>query len=141
MSQHFDALLQSAQYQNSKKQLIQSIQQEISKIKEPKPANPEMKQKYDEMLKAIETHRGRELFYKLCPSGAGNGPFVELADGSIKYDLITGIGVHFFGHGNLEIFESQLDGIWGEVMQGLWTQPRSPRIDEIVDRCSDRFES
>ena len=31
-------------------------------------------------------------------TGLGNGPFVELADGSVKMDMICGIGVHHFGH-------------------------------------------
>ena len=38
------------------------------------------------------------LIYPYIGSGFCNGPFVELLDGSVKYDFITGIGVHYFGH-------------------------------------------
>ncbi|MBI3544434.1 MAG: aminotransferase class III-fold pyridoxal phosphate-dependent enzyme [Deltaproteobacteria bacterium] len=84
----------------------------------PKPAAEELKAQYEKILKDVADVRGRDLFYKWVGSGAGNGPFIELGDGSIKYDLITGIGVNFFGHGNLELFEAELDGIWCDVHQG-----------------------
>lgn len=114
----FDAVLQSGAYQSAKKNLIDSLKKELAVLQRPKPAAAELKKNYDELVSSIEKGRGRELFYKFVPSGAGSGPLIELADGSVKYDLITGIGVNFFGHGNLELFEAQLDGTWGEVMQG-----------------------
>jgi len=52
-----------------------------------------------DMLKQACTVRGRDrLYYDYIGSGIGNGPYVEMADGSVKLDLICGIGVHFFGH-------------------------------------------
>jgi len=49
----------------------------------------------------------------------GNGPFVELMDGSVKYDFINGIGVHHFGHSNPKIIEACLDAALEDtVMQG-----------------------
>ncbi len=33
-------------------------------------------------------------------TGTGRGPYVELEDGSVKLDLINGIGIHLMGHGN-----------------------------------------
>jgi 4-aminobutyrate aminotransferase-like enzyme len=47
--------------------------------------------------------RGRPLLYPMLASGAGNGPLVELADGSVKWDMICGIGVHFFGHADEDL--------------------------------------
>ncbi len=110
--------MRSPAYQSAKKQLIHALQQELAAITQPRPSAPELKAQYEELVKQVADLRGRELFYKFLGSGAGNGPFIELADGSIKYDLITGIGVNFFGHGNLELFESQLDSLWCHVMQG-----------------------
>jgi 4-aminobutyrate aminotransferase-like enzyme len=49
-------------------------------------------------LQEFAADRGGKLFYDYIGSGIGNGPLVELADGSVKYDFITGIGVHYFGH-------------------------------------------
>ena len=39
-------------------------------------------------------------FYASIGTGRGRGPLVELVDGSVKWDMITGIGVHGFGHGD-----------------------------------------
>ncbi len=44
--------------------------------------------------------RGRPLIYPMMPSGKGSGPFLEMVDGSVKMDMICGIGVHLFGHGH-----------------------------------------
>lgn len=118
MSTHFDALLQSQNFKNAKKDIVSAIEQVASKINSVQPPKKELENKYKELIKDFEKQRGRELFYPFVPSGAGNGPFIELADGSVKYDMITGIGVNFFGHGNLDLFEAQLDGLWTEVWQG-----------------------
>src|SRR5581483_11708663 len=99
----YDSLLHSNAYQSAKKQLLNALRDELSVIRLPKPGLPELKKTYEQRVEQIGKLRGRELFFKYLGSGAGNGPFVELADGSVKYDLITGIGVNFFGHGNLEL--------------------------------------
>ncbi|MCH8136451.1 MAG: aminotransferase class III-fold pyridoxal phosphate-dependent enzyme [Proteobacteria bacterium] len=54
--------------------------------------------------------RGRGLLYPYVGSGVGNGALVELADGSVKWDMICGIGVHFFGHSDPELIEAALLG-------------------------------
>ncbi|MCH8269654.1 MAG: aminotransferase class III-fold pyridoxal phosphate-dependent enzyme [Planctomycetes bacterium] len=54
--------------------------------------------------------RGRGLLYPYIGSGVGNGALVELADGSVKWDMICGIGVHFFGHSDPELIEAALLG-------------------------------
>ncbi len=118
MSTTFDAVLRSPAYQKAKKDLLEAIRGEITAMKTPREPQGALKEQYEELLRQIQEHRGRELFYKFMPTGAGNGPFIELCDGSVKYDLITGIGVNFWGHGNLELLEAEFDGIWGEVMQG-----------------------
>ena len=48
-------------------------------------------------LDDIARIRGRPLVYPFVGSGIGNGALVELADGSVKWDFITGIGTNFFG--------------------------------------------
>lgn len=108
----------SESYQSAKKQLLQSLKKELAAIQSPKPPTESLKKDYEALVTQVGKLRGRELFYKFIGSGAGNGALTELADGSIKYDLITGIGVNFFGHGNLELFEAELDGLWCDIMQG-----------------------
>lgn len=125
----FDSVVRSPAYQSAKKQLLDALRNELSKITEPRKPNPELAKTYQEQIDQLATLRGRELFYKFIGSGAGSGPFVELGDGSVKYDLITGIGVNFFGHGNLELFEAELDGVWCDVMQGnLGPNPEYPAL-------------
>lgn len=118
MSTIYNSVVNSKDYQSAKQQLIDALRKELAAIREPKPPVEELKKEYAQAIQNVSDLRGRELFYKYIGSGAGNGPFIELGDASIKYDLITGIGVNFFGHGNLELFEAELDGLWCDVMQG-----------------------
>lgn len=67
--------------------------------------------------------RGRPLNYPYVGSGAGNGPFVEVMDGSIKLDLINGIGIHLMGHGNADIIKSTLIGALQDVTNQGNLQP------------------
>ncbi len=62
------------------------------------PRSEDAKLAYESLLKRAADVRGRALLYPYLGSGLGNGALVELADGSVKWDMITGIGVHFLGH-------------------------------------------
>ncbi|MEM9066078.1 MAG: aminotransferase class III-fold pyridoxal phosphate-dependent enzyme [Planctomycetota bacterium] len=53
---------------------------------------------YEALMARAAEVKGRPLLYPYLGSGAGNGGLVELEDGSVKWDMIGGIGVHFFGH-------------------------------------------
>jgi 4-aminobutyrate aminotransferase-like enzyme len=93
---------------------IQSMLAEVrvasSKITDVRPSNPARQEHYQSLMKrAVET-RGRALLYPYIGSGVGNGALVELADGSVKWDLICGIGVHFFGHSDIDLIEASLKG-------------------------------
>ncbi len=84
-----------------------------------RPANPALKESYDSLLKKVADFRGGALFYNYLGTGIGNGPFVELADGSVKYDFITGIGVHYMGHSHHGVIDAQINGaISNTVMNG-----------------------
>jgi 4-aminobutyrate aminotransferase-like enzyme len=76
----------------------------------------------DHGKKTMETagsSRGRPLFYPFVGTGAGRGPYVELEDGSVKLDLINGIGIHIFGHGHPKLREASVRGALSDiVMQG-----------------------
>jgi acetylornithine/N-succinyldiaminopimelate aminotransferase len=63
--------------------------------------------------------RGRPFIYPMVPSGRASGPFVEMTDGSVKMDLIAGIGVHLFGHGHPELLLAGAKAaLKGTTMQG-----------------------
>ncbi len=83
------------------------------------PAIPELKQSYNEALSEFSNIRGGNLFFPYLSSGSGNGPFVELADGSVKYDLTCGIGVHIMGHGHPVVIKASIEaGLEDVTMQG-----------------------
>lgn len=84
---------------------------------------------YDSLIQEVSQNRGGNLFYKYIGSGFGNGPFVELADGSVKYDFITGIGVHYFGHSNRDlILASVVGALENTPMQGHLQQNYSSTV-------------
>jgi 4-aminobutyrate aminotransferase-like enzyme len=63
--------------------------------------------------------RGRPLHYAFVGSGAGRGAYVELEDGSVKLDLINGIGVNILGHAHPRVLEASIRGALSDVvMQG-----------------------
>lgn len=98
------------------------------------PLNPEAKQTFDSFLKTAAEVRGRALYYPYVGSGIGNGAFVELADGSVKLDMITGIGVHFFGHSDPELVGVALEAaLTDTVQQGhLLANAEAVRICETI---------
>lgn len=102
------------------KKLIQdALKEHQTKITGVKPANPELKESYDQLLKKMAEFRGGALFYNYLGTGIGHGPLVELADGSVKYDFITGIGVHYMGHSHPGVIEAQINGaVSNTVMNG-----------------------
>ena len=104
---------------NAVEQLLKrclEIQQPLQSIKS---ANSELKQSYDDSIKAFSEIRGGELFFPYLSTGAGSGPFVELADGSVKYDLTCGIGVHIMGHGHPVVLKASIEaGLEDVTMQG-----------------------
>ncbi len=105
--------------EKAKKLIQEALTEHQTHINGVKPANPELKESYDTLLKKVAGFRGGALFYNYLGTGIGNGPFVELADGSVKYDFITGIGVHYMGHSHHGVIEAQINGaISNTVMNG-----------------------
>ena len=103
----------------AKKLISAALADAQSQIVAPQSAIPELKQCYAEWLKRAGAARGANIYYPYLGSGLGNGALVELADGSVKYDFITGIGVHYFGHSCPEIVNSSIDAALSDtVLQG-----------------------
>lgn len=71
------------------------------------------------IMDEIGKNRGRPLFVPFVGSGIGHGPYVELIDGSVKLDLINGIGIHILGHSNPIVVEAAMRASLSDVvMQG-----------------------
>ncbi|MGH7934019.1 MAG: aminotransferase class III-fold pyridoxal phosphate-dependent enzyme [Candidatus Binataceae bacterium] len=70
-------------------------------------------------LAELSAMRGRPAFYPYLGAGVGRGARAMLADGRWVLDLALGIGVHFFGHGNLDLVETAVRAATSDlVMQG-----------------------
>ncbi|MFH0822319.1 MAG: aminotransferase class III-fold pyridoxal phosphate-dependent enzyme [Pseudomonadota bacterium] len=91
-------------------------QAEIRGIRGPEPG---LQTTYEELVTSFGELRGGPLFYPYLGSGFGRGPLVELADGSVKYDFISGIGVHHWGHSHPLAVDAALDAALRDtIMQG-----------------------
>ena len=70
-------------------------------------------------LADVAKSRGRPAFYPYLGSGIGKGARAMLADGRWVLDFTLGIGVHIFGHGNLDLIETAMHAAASDlVMQG-----------------------
>tara|TARA_B110001454_G_scaffold218991_1_gene248997 strand:- start:30191 stop:31567 length:1377 start_codon:yes stop_codon:yes gene_type:complete len=104
-------------------QLIQDLVTEVEKNNQQvsgiKASSPEFQDNGKKWMDTAGQFRGRPLHYPYVGSGAGRGPYVELEDGSIKLDLINGIGIHLFGHSHPRVIKAALKGaIMDVVTQG-----------------------
>ncbi len=96
---------------------IESQRSKITGVRGPIDASAS--ESFEAFMERSSAVRGRPLLYPYIGSGIGNGPYVELLDGSVKLDMITGIGVHFFGHSDPDITAAALLGATGDtIMQG-----------------------
>ena len=91
-------LQQDPRVQQAKQLLMEALLEHRAKIDSVRGGDPALTESYQEMLATYGQMRGGNLYFPYLGSGLGNGSFVELADGSVKLDFITGIGVHGLGH-------------------------------------------
>ena len=129
LSTSSERLLADSRIQQAKalvREALQELQQPLSGVREP---DPDFAQDYQARLEKFAALRGGSLYYPYLSSGIGHGPFVELADGSVKLDMICGIGVHGLGHSNPLLVDAGIDAaLCDTVMQGN-LQQHLPSID------------
>ena len=112
-------LSESPQIQKMIKDLTQEVMKINKNITGIRDAQPNFKDSGKKIMEQAGLVRGRPLHYNYMGTGAGRGPFVELEDGSVKLDLINGIGIHLMGHGNERVIEATIRGAISDiVMQG-----------------------
>ena len=113
------SLLNSARFRAAKKELLEAISEGSARVRNLKAASsPETREAYSKTLTEFHRDRGRDLYFPFLSSGLGAGPFIELEDGSVKYDMITGIGINFFGHTHPALMAEMIDGLPADIMQG-----------------------
>src|SRR4051812_11273483 len=114
--------------------MLQTISQMLGRFQDCdgiREADPSRVMEAKNQIEEMGRMRGRALIYPMMPSGRGSGPFVELSDGSVKMDLICGIGVHLFGHGHPDLILTSLKASFkATTMQGTLMPCR-----EYADLC------
>lgn len=98
-------------------QIVGEVRSKSARITDIRPPVGELAESYQQFMKRAADVRGRALLYPYLGSGVGNGALVELMDGSVKWDLITGIGVHFFGHSDADMIRAGLVGSLSDTLQ------------------------
>lgn len=123
----------------AKQLILDAVAEHQSGLDSVKPPNPELANSYEQMLKAFGAIRNGNLYFPYLSSGLGNGPFVELGDGSVKLDFITGIGVHGYGHSHPLMIGTAVDSaIADTVMQGnLQQNHESYRLVKLLTETAN----
>lgn len=118
--------------------LLAAIEEQQKTITGVRPPLAALKTSYAELLTRFMHNRGGPLYFPFIGSGFGSGPLVELADGSIKYDFISGIGVHYFGHNHPDFVAAHVDAVISDtVMQGhLQQNVDSVELSELLISAS-----
>ena len=133
----------SAAVQQSIDTIVAEIERETAAIEGPRPADPTRIAEYEALVEAAGQSRGRALLYPYLGSGAGRGALVELADGSVKWDLVTGIGVHVLGHSHPKVIRAQLESSLedttkhGNLQSGTAPYAFADRLVELASRGSN----
>ena len=113
--------------------LAVALRDHQSKLTGIKSADPSRAMEYAKLITDFSYSRAGGLYFPYLGSGMGHGALVELADGSVKYDFISGIGVHFLGHGNPQLLQSGISAALSDtVMQGNLQQNSESSIVESL---------
>lgn len=136
-----DQLRQSPAVRNAISAIVDEVRARSAQITDVcGPRSPELAASYKQVLDAAATIRGRPIYYPYVGSGIGNGPFVELLDGSVKLDMLTGIGPQFFGHSDPELVAVALEAATSNVVQQghLVGNEEAVRFAETILDCAKK---
>ena len=98
------------------KALLAAVAADGAGITSARPAIEEKKALLQEWLARAKEVRARGGYYPYVGSGRGRGALVELMDGSVKWDMINGIGVHMFGHCDPGVMRASLHAALSDVV-------------------------
>ncbi len=99
--------------------LVDEVMVINSELRTIRPAQSHLVESSQKVIEKTGALRGRPLYHNYVGTGAGRGAYVELEDGSIKLDLINGIGIHLMGHSNPRVMKAAVRGALSDVvMQG-----------------------
>jgi 4-aminobutyrate aminotransferase-like enzyme len=120
--------------------IMEALADHQQRLDGPRPPHPERLDDYQRALASLERMRGRPLFHRFLGSGFGRGVLVEMGDGSVKYDLVSGIGVHCFGHSHPGMVEAALEAALCDIiMQGAFHQNvETEAVGRALITCANR---
>lgn len=121
-------IVESEKVQKLVSDLVNEVQNINSGIKTIKPADGEFSDNSKKWIDKAGAFRGRPLHYPYVGTGAGRGVYVELEDGSIKLDLINGIGIHLFGHSHPKVMEAAVKGALSDIINQGNLEPNKEYI-------------
>lgn len=121
--------------------IVKEAQAKSALVTDVRAADPALKVSYDALMARAADVRGRGLLYPYIGSGIGNGALVELADGSVKWDMICGIGVHYFGHSDSELIREALVGSMDDTLKhgNLQSNMEAYEFAEVI--CAEARKS
>lgn len=96
-------------------ELVKEVEAINSEVSAPRDSDKNFESENKKLLDEIDAGRGRPLFYPYVGTGAGHGAYVETEDGSVKLDLINGIGVNIMGHSNPNVIAATIKGALSDV--------------------------
>lgn len=108
--------------------LVDEVMVINSAIQTIQPPQPTLVDRCKNKLDHIGALRGRPLYHPYVGTGAGQGVYVELEDGSVKMDLINGIGIHIMGHSNPRVMKAAVRGALSDVVMQGNIQPNNEYI-------------
>ncbi|MCZ6783629.1 MAG: aspartate aminotransferase family protein [Proteobacteria bacterium] len=126
-------LVRSERVREAAQALVEAVQEEAAdRVFEPAA--------YARAIAELERVRGRPLLAPALTSGVGRGARVWLADGTVKLDFVSGIGVHAFGHGERDLLETAVTAAATDVVfQGhLNPGPEYLRLSRLLQRAAGR---
>lgn len=123
---------ESLSIQNLIDSLVEEVGSYTERISTVKPSNPELAGKLEVQLQRTAQVRGRPLVYNYVSTGAGRGVYTELEDGSVKMDMINGIGIHLMGHGHPLVTKAAVRGALCDIVNQGNLQP-SREYTEFLD--------
>ena len=97
-------------------ELIKQYQENLPLVWELTPPQKSLQNTYKLSIQQLQQARGRALLYPYLGSGKGQGVYVQLLDGSIKMDLLGGVGVQILGHAHPEIQKTTLKAGLSDVL-------------------------
>ncbi|EMB13675.1 aminotransferase class III-fold pyridoxal phosphate-dependent enzyme, partial [Rhodopirellula europaea] len=116
---HAESLRQDPRIAQAKQLIAEAMRDHSASMTDVSPRDPDQSASYQSLIDGFTSARGGPPIWPYFASGLGNGPYVELADGSVKLDFIGGIGVHGGGHSNSDLVSASIDAaIEDTVMQG-----------------------